>query len=248
MKKLNPLVGLAGLLATASVVTAASGSIKLNPVGSFASGVFDKGAAEIVAHDPATQRLFVINAQAATVDVLSIQNPATPTNVATIDVKPYGAVANSVAVRDGIIAVAVESDPKTADGKVVFFDRHLNFISQVTVGAQPDMLTFTPNGRFVLTANEGEPDATYTNDPNGSVSIIDVTGNLKHLNQSKVRTIIFDAFNGANLDPSIRNFGPGRISSRNISPFRMTRRRPTSPVRRTTRWRSLTSVPEASQA
>ena len=53
-------------------------------------------------------------------------------------------------------------------------------INQVTVGALPDMLTFTHDGRKLLVANEATPnavaDAPYTPalDPPGSVSIIDV--------------------------------------------------------------------------
>jgi hypothetical protein len=46
-------------------------TIKLKAIGSFASGIFNAVGAEIVAHDPKTQRLFVVNALSATVDVLS---------------------------------------------------------------------------------------------------------------------------------------------------------------------------------
>ena len=201
---------------------AASAGITLEPVGSYVSGIFDEGAAEIVAHDPGTQRLFVVNAKTAALDVLSIAaigspgSPVAPVKVGEIDLTPYGAVANSVAVRSGLIAVAVEAEIKTEPGKVVFFDRSLKFLSAVTVGSLPDMLTFTPNGRYVLVANEGEPNNDYTVDPEGTVSIIDlsgrgtVNGGVKTLNQSKVRTVDFRKFNTAKLDPAIRIFGPGQ--------------------------------------
>ena len=100
-------------------------SISLTPIGSYASGIFEEGGAEIVAHDPSTQRLFVVNAQAATVDVLSIGNPSRPKKVGQIDITPFGAVANSIAVHDGLIAVAVENAEKTMPGNVVFFNRRL---------------------------------------------------------------------------------------------------------------------------
>lgn len=193
-------------------------SITLDPLGTYAAGQFDLGAAEIVAHDPKAQRLFVVNAQAATVDVLDIRNPVYPVKIVSLDMKPYGAVANSVIAFDGIIAVAVENSVKTEPGVVVFFDKHLRFVNKVTVGALPDMLTATPDLRYVLVANEGEPNTDYSVDPEGSVSIIDVSNGVKKLKQSDVRNVNFAAFNSAPLDPSIRIFGPGATVAQDIEP------------------------------
>jgi len=218
MNKIIPLFAVATLLCTAVPVEADSGRIELKALGSYASGIFNAGAAEIVAHDPKTQYLFVVNASNAVVDVLSIANPAAPAKVGEIDVKPYGAVANSVAVHDGIIAVAVENAVKQDSGTVVFFNRHLQLVNKVTVGALPDMVTFTPNGRYALVANEGEPNSNYTNDPLGTVSIIDLSRGVKKLKQSDVRTVDFTAFNGTTLDPSIRIFGPGATVAQDLEP------------------------------
>src|SRR5688500_4344274 len=94
------------------VTTAAAGpdkSVHLVPIGTYAQGIFDQGAAEIVAHDPHRQQLFVVNAQAATVDVLDIQDPTEPIKIHTIAMSPFGGVANSIAVDDGVIAVAIEN-------------------------------------------------------------------------------------------------------------------------------------------
>lgn len=222
--KINILhIKLTGLMAVAPwLAAAASPGITLAPIGSYGSGIFDEGAAEIVAHDPGTQRLFVVNAKTAALDVLSIAAlgtpgaPVPPVKVGEVDLTPYGAVANSVAVRGGLIAIAVEAAVKTDPGRVVFLDTALNFVSSVTVGSLPDMLTFTPNGRYVIVANEGEPNSDYSIDPEGTVSIIDlsgrgsVNGGVKTLTQSKVRTVNFRLFNKAKLDPSIRIFGPGK--------------------------------------
>jgi hypothetical protein len=207
MKLLTLTLAAGGLLAATTGGYALPGQIQLTPVGSYASGKFDEGAAEIVAHDPQTQLLFVVNAQSAEVDVLSILNPGAPTKVGSIDMKPYGGVANSVAVREGIIAVAMENSVKTSPGKVVFFDRNLTFLAQVNVGALPDMVTFSPNGRYVLVANEGEPNSDYSIDPEGSVSVIDLSSGVANLTQSKVLTAGFTSFNPATIDPAIRIFG-----------------------------------------
>jgi DNA-binding beta-propeller fold protein YncE len=223
-------VSLAALLAL-PVMAKSPHSISIAPVGSIAAGSFLTSAAEIAAHDPATQRIFVVNAQAARIDVVSIANPATPTLIGVIEVTAYGAVANSVAVHDGIIAVAVEAEVKSDPGKVVFFDSALQFVSQVTVGALPDMLTFSPDGKSVLVANEGEPESDYSVDPEGSVSIIKLDNGVPGLTQGNVLTAGFGAFNGMSREslfngsateesnkPAIRVFGPESTVAQNLEP------------------------------
>jgi 2',3'-cyclic-nucleotide 2'-phosphodiesterase/3'-nucleotidase/5'-nucleotidase len=134
------------------------------------------------------------------VNVLDISNPATPALIGNLSLLPFGGVANSVAVHEGLVAVALESTPNRTDpGKVVFFDSALTPISAVTVGAIPDMLTFTHKGRYVLVANEGEPKSYNlpdSVDPEGSVSIIDMRDGPATLTQANVRTAGFGAFNG----------------------------------------------------
>ncbi len=207
------------LLAGVDGMFASQKSISLTAIGTYASGIFDRGGAEIVAYDPRTRRLFVVNAQDATVDVLSIRDPSQPEKIGEIDVTPFGAVANSVAVHDGVIAVAVENVVKTDPGMVVFFSRQLRLLKAVQVGALPDMLTFSPDGRWLLVANEAEPDTEYTIDPEGSVSIIDMRRGAVGVRQSDVRTADFKAFNDSvMLDPSIRIFGPNATVAQDIEP------------------------------
>jgi len=181
---------------------AVSGSA-LTLLGTYATGVFDEGAAEIVVHDPASQRLFVTNADANTVDILSITDPSNVGLIATIDLDgldltsfgiPAGAFggANSVAVNDGIVAIAVEADTATDPGYVVFTDTEGTVLGAVGVGALPDMVTFTPDGTRLLVANEGEPDDGI--DPVGSISIIDLSGGIA---AATVQTAGFSAFDGS---------------------------------------------------
>jgi DNA-binding beta-propeller fold protein YncE len=212
------LSNLALFIIAAAAFTARGVDLTLTPLGTYATGVFEEGAAEIVAHDPETQRLFVINAQAATVDVLDISDPAAPTLSFTIDASPYGSVANSVAVRESLVAVAVEAEEKTDPGQAVFFDTDGNFLTSVTVGSLPDMVTFTPNGRQVLIANEGEPNDDYTVDPLGTVSIIDLSGGVANLSQANVAQVDFTAFNDITLPPGLRIFGPGATVAQDLEP------------------------------
>jgi len=188
--------------------------IKLVAAGTYESGVFDEGAAEISAYDPASRRLFVTNAEANTLDVLDIRNINKPRRRFTVDLAPYGAGVNSVAVKNGIVAVAVEADPKQAPGSVVFFDASGNYLNKVTVGALPDMLTFTPDGSKLLVANEGEPNDEYTVDPEGTVSIIDMTPGVGSMNNSNVTQVTFA---GQDLS-TIRTFGPSASKSCDLEP------------------------------
>jgi DNA-binding beta-propeller fold protein YncE len=199
--------------------------IELTVLGSYASGIFNAGGSEIAAHDRLTQRLYVVNAQDASVNVLSIVDPANPTLVGNVSLIPFGGVANSVAVHEGLVAVAMEATPNRTDpGQVVFFDSSLTFISAVTVGAIPDMLTFTHKGRFVLVANEGEP-KSYNQpdsvDPEGSVSIIDLLNGPAALTQANVATADFHAFNGLEgtlRTNGIRIFGFNASASQDLEP------------------------------
>ncbi|MEM9274619.1 MAG: esterase-like activity of phytase family protein [Cyanobacteria bacterium P01_F01_bin.143] len=160
----------------------------------------EEGGAEIAAYDPGSQSLFVVNAFANAIDILSLADPTNPTLVSSIDLNPIGAGINSVAVNNGIVAAAVASDPEQDPGVVAFFDVTGNLLGQVTVGALPDMLTFTPDGTRVLVANEGEPDGD--NDPVGSVSIIDLSGGVAN---ATVTTAGFEAFDG--LSQQLREQG-----------------------------------------
>jgi DNA-binding beta-propeller fold protein YncE len=135
-----------------------------------------EAAAEISAYDPATKQLFVVNnANGSVIDVIDISTPASLVYVKSIDVAQYGGGVNSVAVKNGLLAAAIEADTKTDNGKIVVFDtKTLAEKAAVNVGALPDMVTFSPDGKYILSANEGEPNDDYTADPVGSVSIITV--------------------------------------------------------------------------
>ena len=191
-------------------------TVSLDPLGTYAGGGFDESAAEIPAFDPGTGRAFVVNAQSGTVDVLDLADPAVPTK--TGELATPGA--NSVAVHDGLVAVAEQAADVQAPGSVVFFDAaSLERLGQVQVGALPDMLTFTPDGRTLLVANEGEPSgygAGYT-DPEGSVSVVDVRDGVPA--QADVRTAGFDGFDAEALRAAgVRLSGPGASVSQDLEP------------------------------
>jgi DNA-binding beta-propeller fold protein YncE len=131
-------------------------------------------AGEIVAYDAASGRYFVTNPVSNKLDVFTAAANGSLSYVSSIAL--VGAP-NSVAVHNGLVAVAVEAAIKQNPGIVQFFDAATGVPNgaSVTVGAVPDMVVFTPNGQFVLTADEGEADeATGLINPEGTVSIVDV--------------------------------------------------------------------------
>jgi DNA-binding beta-propeller fold protein YncE len=175
------------------------------------------GAAEITTYDALTQRLFAVNNGTVNkIDVIDMSNPASIKVLQSISMAPYGGYVNSVDVNNGFLAAAIESTNKQAAGKVVVFNTStLAVVKEVTVGSLPDMVVFSPNGRYILTANEGEPNDAYTVDPEGTVSIIDVQNNYS------VKTINFSAFSSqaaALAAKGFRIFGPGKNFLNDIEP------------------------------
>lgn len=187
-------------------------SFKANPAG---------GSAEISAYDPASKRLFVTNIVRNTLDIMDISDPVAPVQFAIVDIAPYGGGINSVAVKNGLVAVAVDATPITDPGKVVFFDTDGNFVNSVTVGSLPDMVIFTNDGTRVLTANEGEPNSDYSIDPLGSVSVIDLTPGVANISDTDVTTLTFESFDSQMDDlraAGVRIFGPNATVGTDLEP------------------------------
>jgi len=173
-------------------------------------------SAEITAFDPTTKRLFAVNNGAENkIDVLDISNPASVTVIKSISMLTYGGYVNSVAVSNGKLAAAIESTNKQAAGKIVVFNTSTYAeIKSINVGSLPDMVTFSPDGNYIISANEGEPSADYTTDPEGTVSIIKVS-------DYSITTINFSSFESqlASLTAKgFRIFGPGKNFNKDIEP------------------------------
>lgn len=171
-----------------------SEQIELNYIGSFEPSGNNSSTCEIVAHDPTTQRLFTTSAIAGFLDIVDFSDPTNLSTISSVDMNPYGGV-TSVAVKNGIVAVASPNADETVNGTVVFFDTNGTFLNQVTVGALPDMVVFSPDGTKVMIANEGQPNSDYSIDPEGSVSVIDISGGIAGLTQANATTLLFTEFN-----------------------------------------------------
>ena len=179
--------------------------------------------AEIVAHDPRTQRLFATSAEDNRLTILSVRDAAHPALVRSVDLSALGSP-NSVAVRDGVVAVALDNpDGAHLPGTVAFFDAGGDLLKTLPAGATPDMVVFTPDGSALLVANEGEPNSygqADSVDPEGSVTIVRFRHGLRHvrrLTAADVETARFTRFNDR-VPPGVRVFGPGATAAQDFEP------------------------------
>lgn len=160
-------------------------------------------------------RLFVTNATDVSLDIVDVSKPGSPNLIKRVPLSMYGSSVTSVDVSSrNLVAVAVVGFTKTDPGTVVFLSRQGDVMRTATVGALPDMVTFTPDGGRLLVANEGEPDCYGAGcvDPEGSVSIVDVLP-LKH--QLPVKTV---RFTDVVIPDGVRIFGPNATPAQDLEP------------------------------
>lgn len=174
--------------------------LNVEVVGRFNTGIYGKSAAEIVQFHKASNSAFAVNAAENRIEVISLANlpitavgngitddslssvPFTFANSVSVkdaqgnDITVALGEANSIAIYQDMLAIAVAAPVKTDNGAVLFYSLNASgvgtLVKAVAAGALPDMLTFTPDGSKVLVANEGEPDTDYNADPEGSISVI----------------------------------------------------------------------------
>ena len=227
---------LVAMLPTASTAEAApsvlyegSGELVVKKLGEFTTGVaWAEGGAEIITYDKASMRAFVVNGGIKSVEILDLSKLTSTTDInqlpslGAIKLEELGFTAisdiTSVAVspKGGIIALSLPADPATQDGKVAILDIDGKLLSSVHVGVLPDMITFTPDGKYILTANEGQPSDDYTIDPEGTVSIIDISAGPANVAQDHVTTVRFDE--NVQIDQDVRIAKPGATYAEDFEP------------------------------
>ena len=178
-------------------------ALSFSVLGTHESGSdFATSSAEIVTYDTSTDKLYVVNSQNKSVDVLSFDADGKPVKQGVIDLTgaqtdagiTFGA-ANSVVAKNGLVAIAVENAQKQSAGVIALYNSNdLSFVNTYPAGALPDMVTMTEDGLKIVAANEGEPSGDYANDPEGSVTVIDISAGTAD-NEAVVTQITFTEFN-----------------------------------------------------
>lgn len=216
MQKLYTIIVLSVVLFLAGSNGILAQEISLHYLDSFETGLFDEAAAEIVAYCPAAQKLFFTNADNESIGILDFSDPHNLSLVKYVDMAQYNGSPNSVAVKMGVVAVALEDDDAQANGRILFFDTDGTYLTETTAGAMPDMVTFSPDGQFVITANEGEPNDEYNVDPFGSVTIAEVTLGMGTVTINSTTTLDFQSI--TTVDESTRIFGPNASIAQDLEP------------------------------
>ncbi|MEM6509799.1 MAG: choice-of-anchor I family protein [Pseudomonadota bacterium] len=178
--------------------TDANAALTINLIGrAVLNAESPEGAAEIVAYQASKQRIFAINSSgdSAVVNIMKadsfdraalvkdnegVINGTNLSSEITLALNEHSVGdANSIAIdaNNELLAVAMAASNTGDAGLIAFYDisgDEPQFIKNVTVGALPDMVTFSHDGNKVLVANEGEPNGDYSIDPEGSISIINI--------------------------------------------------------------------------
>jgi Bacterial Ig domain/PA14 domain/Secretion system C-terminal sorting domain/HYR domain/Calx-beta domain len=198
----------------------ANNQLSLNFVSSFSNGAAGTNSAEISAYDSASKRLFIANSVANKLDIVNLANPLVPVLITSVNLgTAFNGSVNGVAVKNGIVALALEGlIDKQANGKVVFADINGTFISEAAAGAMPDMITFNHAGTKVYTANEGEPNAAYTIDPEGSITVVDISGGVASPIASTINFTAYIGQEAALRTQGIRIYGLNANAAQDFEP------------------------------
>ncbi|MCE4956985.1 choice-of-anchor I family protein [Macrococcoides caseolyticum] len=236
MKKVSKMISTLALFSIVSTPMAdaqsvnsygSNSKIKVSQLARYDSETeFGESGTEIVSYDTKYKQAYSINGALNAVDILDMSRLSKgkftlKKRIFLKDLGVEGSDITSVAVNKKYhyIAVSIPAKEKTDNGLVAFLNKDGKLISKVSVGALPDMLTFTHDNKKLIVANEGEPNDAYTINPEGSVSSIKVNRSGK-VKQSAVKTVRFKKemipsnlrYLGRNADESFLNLEPEYVT------------------------------------
>ncbi|MGN1083353.1 MAG: choice-of-anchor I domain-containing protein, partial [Candidatus Avispirillum sp.] len=183
-------------------------SLSLELSGRYNSGALnaDGGSLEIVQYNPSNGFAYAVSGVKGKLIAVNLNGSQDGDTAEVLfgteyDVKSlvrgfeYGDMTSVAVSPDGTkLAVAIQAEDYSESGVAAIFscaaDGSLEFLSSVSVGVQPDMVTFADNST-VLTADEGEPrNGVNGTDPKGSVTVVKIGAG----NTLSAKTVYFDSF------------------------------------------------------
>lgn len=232
----------------ASQLALASTDPKMSLVGRYTSGGTAL-VAEIVAYHANSKSLYITvdtssepssfkRIDISGLSTTALANPTTSTNltvsqrfnVAT-DVNDSTFTAGGVQsldVSNDLLAIAVQATPKTSPGVIAFYSLSSSgaptFLKKVTVGSLPDGVAFSPDGKTLVVANEGELSVNFMTDdidPDGSISIVNIANGVPADTATTLGFADFNVVGGSRrseLPSTVRIGQPGATVAQDIEP------------------------------
>ena len=184
----------------------------------------DGGVMEIVDYNPSNGFAYAVNGQKGVLTAISYSGSAELSGT-DIDVKAmvesddfaYGDMTSVAVSPDGsLLAVALQDEAYDKNGRIALFacnaDGSIALKELFMAGIQPDMVTFSPDGKYILSADEGEPREGYESvDPAGSVTVVDIAN-------SSEKTIGFESFDSTPLYDESIIMQKGTLPSKDFEP------------------------------
>lgn len=218
--------------------TNANSALNINLIGrAVLNAQSPEGAAEIVAYQASKKWIYAINSSgdeavvniipADTFDTAALvkdnEGIVTATNLASAITLSLNentpGDANSIAIdaNNQLLAVAMAATSVGEAGQIAFYNISGDtpaFVKNVIVGALPDMVAFSHDGAKVVVANEGEPNGDYSIDPEGTISIIDITNGTIADNALSIN---FQAYNNKQAELEARGLVFANLTGRTIN-------------------------------
>ncbi len=184
----NPQMSLVGRYASGGTTTAASLVAEITAYHANSKSLF---ITVDTASEPSSFKRIDLNGLGTT----ALANPTTANNLqvsarynVAADVNDSNFTAGGVQSLDvtgNLLAIAVQATPKTNPGVIAFYSLTAtgtpSFLKKVTVGSLPDGVAFSPDGKYLVVANEGELSNTFMTDgidPEGSISIVNISNGV----------------------------------------------------------------------
>ena len=201
------------VLVTSSVIVLTSSisisAMEINQISSFQIGK-GEGYAEMIRYHSQSKSLLVTASETGTIERISISDPFNLKKLAPFDLS--GGNITAVAVYKNLIAASIKEKIVDAPGNVQIFNDNGKKLAEYKTGALPDNIAFSPDGRYLLTANEGEPSDDYKIDPEGSFTLIDLTNGAQN---ATVKQIML---NNVKLPAGARIVKPGSSFEEDAEP------------------------------
>ena len=201
------------VLVTSSVIVLTSSisisAMEINQISSFQIGK-GEGYAEMIRYHSQSKSLLVTASETGTIERISISDPFNLKKLAPFDLS--GGNITAVAVHKNLIAASIKEKIVDAPGNVQIFNNNGKKLAEYKTGALPDNIAFSPDGRYLLTANEGEPSDDYKIDPEGSFTLIDLTNGAQN---ATVKQIML---NNVKLPAGARIVKPGSSFEEDAEP------------------------------